>query len=221
MRSRFEKKLNLLNDSLIQMGALIEKAIHDSIKALTTSDMELAQETIELDEEINQMEKDIESLCMKLLLQQQPVAKDLRLISSALKIITDMERIGDQSADIAKRTIELYKLSDLKYIKDISIIPKMGEKTRKMVTMSIDSFVKRDVDLAEKVIATDVEVNQLFKEAKLKLIDIIRKDGNDGEEALELLMVAKYFERIGDHATNIAEWVIFSITGIHNRKKVF
>ncbi len=221
MRNRFEEKLSILNDTLIEMGALIEKAIKDSILALRECDLNLAKKTIALDEEINQIEKEIESQCMKLLLQQQPVARDLRLISAALKIITDMERIGDQSADIAKRTIELKNIAELKYIKNLSIIPKMGEITADMVTKSIDSFVKRDISLAENVIETDIQVNRLFKEAKQKIIDIIHEDKNDGEEAVELLMVAKYFERIGDHATNIAEWVIFSITGAHRDVSVF
>ena len=211
MRNKFDIQLEVLNNDLISMGALCENAIACAVKALKTNDLELAEIAIKIEREIDQKERDIESLCLKLLLQQQPVAKDLRLISSALKMITDMERIGDQAADIA----EIVKFIDLSESKNNVHISDMAEATIRMVTQSIDAFVKRDLELANAVIAYDDVVDGLFTKSKKDLIDLIASDTKFGEQAMDILMIAKYLERIGDHATNIAEWVVFAITGTH------
>lgn len=213
MRNKFEEQLLVLNNMLIEMGGLIETAIALATQALKNQDVEIAKKAIDFDGDIDQKEKDIEALCLKLLLQQQPVAKDLRLISAALKMITDMERIGDQSADISEITI---MLAGTPYIKKLEHIPQMAAATVKMVTESIDAFVKRDLDLAYAVIEYDDVVDDLFNSIKFDLIELIRTDSANGEQAIDLMMIAKYFERIGDHATNIAEWVVFSITGRHD-----
>lgn len=210
MRIKFEEQLSGLNDMLIEMGVLIETAITLAIQAFENQDIELAKKAISFDNDIDQKEKDIESLCLKLLLQQQPVAKDLRVISAALKMVTDMERIGDQAEDISEITLFL---ANVTYIKKLEHIPQMATATAKMVTDSIDAFVKKDLALAKAVIAYDDVVDNLFDTVKFDLIELIRSDSGSGEQAIDLLMVAKYFERIGDHAVNIAEWVVFSITG--------
>lgn len=212
MRNRFDAQLELLNNELVTMGSLIENAIESAVKALIEKDVEQARKAIAFDAEVDQKEKEIEGLCLKLLLQQQPVAKDLRLISSALKMITDMERIGDQAADISEITILLH---DDPYIKKLEHIQQMAKETIKMVKESIDAFVRRDIQLANDVITHDDIVDDLFNNIKTDLIDLIRLDASNGSQAMDLIMVAKYFERIGDHATNIAEWVVFSITGVH------
>lgn len=212
MRSRFDKELDNLNEALIEMGNLVEASIKAAVTALIEQDIELAKRVVEGDKEIDQKEQDIESLCLKLLLQQQPVAKDLRLISSALKMITDMERIGDQAQDISEITIRLH---GQKHIKELVHIPQMSQETVKMVKGSIDAFVNKDLDLVEKVIINDDKVDDLFNIIKDELIEIIRKNTDNDEQAVDLLMVAKYLERIGDHAENIAEWVYFAIEGVH------
>ena len=212
MRSKFDEQLAKLNEMLIEMGAMIEKAINLAIQAFDKQDAEMANEAITFDSEVDHMEKAIETLCLKLLLQQQPVASDLRLISAALKMITDMERIGDHAADISEIILMLI---DNENIKKLEHIPKMAVATTKMVTESIDAYVNMDMKLAQSVIDYDDVVDDLFDKVKYDLIDLIRQDGIDGELAIDLVMIAKYFERIGDHATNIAEWVMFSITGIH------
>lgn len=211
MRNRFDEQLELLKNQMIQMGALCEGAIANATKALTDGDIELAKKTIAADEEIDQKEKEIESLCLKLLLQQQPVARDLRQISSALKMITDMERIGDQAADISEITM----LANIKAEDNTNHIIDMAKATIKMVTDSIDAYVRQDLDLAKAVIDYDDLVDNLFNDVKADMIRLINEDTNNGEFAIDLMMIAKYFERIGDHATNIAEWVVFSITGKH------
>lgn len=216
MRNKFDKELNQLNDELIEMGSLIEKAIEMSISALVKQDIEVARKTIEMDSEIDQQERNIEGLCLKLLLQQQPVAKDLRVISSALKMITDMERIGDHASDIAEITIVL---ADEKYIKELRQIQEMAKEAVIMLVKSIEAFVNKDMVLAGEVIGRDDIVDDLFVQVKKDLIHMIHKDATTGEQAADFLMIAKYLERIGDHATNIAEWVIFSITGDHKGKK--
>ena len=213
MRNKFEEQLALLDDMLIEMGSLIETAIDMATRALEEQDVDLAKKLIVFEKDVDQHEKDIEALCLRLLLHQHPVAKDLRLISAALKMITDMERIGDQAEDIAEITI---MLAGTPYIKKLVNIPKMAEATAKMVTESIDAFVKKDLDLAQAVIKHDDVVDKLFDTVKFNLIEAIRADSANGEQAIDLLMVAKYFERIGDHAVNIAEWVVFSITGKHS-----
>ena len=212
MRNRFDRQLVQLNNELIEMGGMIEKAISDTVKALVNQDIELALNVIEYDEEIDHQEREIEQLCLKLLLQQQPVAKDLRLISAALKMITDMERIGDHATDISEITIELSKES---YIKKLDHIQQMAKETMVMLVQSVEAFVNKDMDKARTVIVHDDVVDDLFNKVKAELIAMIHEDVNSGEQASDLLMAAKYFERIGDHATNISEWVIFSITGQH------
>ena len=212
MRNRFDRQLVQLNNELIEMGGMIEKAISDTVKALVNQDIELASNVIEYDEEIDHQEREIEQLCLKLLLQQQPVAKDLRLISAALKMITDMERIGDHATDISEITIELSKES---YIKKLDHIQQMAKETMVMLVQSVEAFVNKDMDKARAVIVHDDVVDDLFNKVKAELIAMIHEDVNAGEQASDLMMAAKYFERIGDHATNISEWVIFSITGQH------
>lgn len=212
MRNRFDRQLEQLNNELIQMGSMIEHAIEMAVSALVNQDTEKAKKAMAYDVEIDHQERDIESLCMKLLLQQQPVARDLRLISAALKMITDMERIGDHAADISEMTL---LMSNEPYIISPEEIQGMAKETTDMVIKSIDAFVKRDMELAKKVIAQDDVVDDLFMKVKQDLIQMINKSAENGEQAADILMVAKYFERIGDHATNIAEWVIYSITGTH------
>lgn len=212
MRNRFDEQLSLLHHQLIQMGALCEEAIALATKALTTGDQTLAKKVPPLEHEIDQMERDIETLCLKLLLQQQPVATDLRQISAALKMITDLERIGDQAEDIAEIVIFLNGRTP----EDHSKIREMAQAAIGMVTQSIDAYVAQDVTLAQSVIAEDDIVDTAFQRVKTSLIDLIAKSPSDGEFALDLLMISKYFERIGDHAANIAGWVVFSVTGSHD-----
>ena len=202
MRSRFDEQLALLNQQLIEMGALCEEGIEMASRALTEGDKELAKQVAPLDSEIDQKERNIESLCLRLLLQQQPVATDLRKISSALKMITDMERIGDQAEDIA----EIVQFLDE---------PVKEEAPIRMVTESIHAYVKHDIKVAEQVLKEDDIVDEYFAQVKRQLIQKIAANPAEGEYALDLLMIAKYFERIGDHAENIAEWVIFMVTGEH------
>ena len=216
MRNRFDRQLLELNNELIQMGGLIEQAIEMGISALIKQDVEKAKQAMEFDEEVDHQEREIESLCMKLLLQQQPVARDLRLISAALKMITDMERIGDHAADISEMTI---LMSGSKYEgnqSSIDLIKDMAKETTDMVIKSVDAFVKKDLELAHWVIGRDDVVDDLFAAYRRQMIDKINENVKNGEQATDMLMVAKYFERIGDHATNIAEWVISSITGEHD-----
>lgn len=211
MRTKFDEQLEFLNTQMIQMGSLCESAIANATKALIDGDIELAKKAVKFDEEIDQKERDIESLCLKLLLQQQPVARDLRQISSALKMITDIERIGDQAADISEITM----LANIKATDDTANIVEMARATIKMVADSIDAYVRKDLELAKAVIEYDDVVDDLFNKVKEDLIRLISEDAANGEFAIDLIMIAKYFERIGDHATNIAEWVEYSITGIH------
>ena len=210
MRNRFDRQLAQLNEEMIEMGSMIESAIEKAVSALVTQDVEKAKEAINFDDEIDHQEKEIESLCMRLLLQQQPVARDLRQISSALKMITDMERIGDHAADISEITIAL---SGQPYIKKLEHIQDMAKETMQMLVTAVDAFVEKDEEKARAVIKRDDVVEELFSCVKAELIQRIQENAENGEQAADLLMVAKYFERIGDHATNISEWVIFSITG--------
>ena len=211
MRSRFDDQLALLKRELIEMGALCEEVIALAAQSLTEGDTALSARVSPLDEEIDRKEREIESLCLKLLLQQQPVAKDLRQISAALKMITDMERIGDQAEDIA----EIVAFLGGRGTEDSELLRDMARSVIRMVSGSVDAYVKQDVPLAEKVIAEDDVVDDYFTRVKKALISRIAADPKDGEFALDVLMIAKYFERIGDHAVNIAEWVIFSVTGEH------
>ena len=211
-RNRFDKQLEVLEEQLTQMGELCELAIGKATRALQEGSVEQANDIITADEEIDQMEKDIERLCLKLLLQQQPVAKDLRRISAALKMITDMERIGDQTADIAEIIISA-KMSESIDIKDIGA---MAAAAGTMVRNSVTAYVNKDLELAKEVILSDDEVDQMFERIRGELITLIaREEGRNGGKIIDLIMVTKYLERIGDHATNIAEWVEFSITGVH------
>lgn len=209
MRNKFDQQLETLHVELIKMGALCEDAITASITALEKNDITLLKKVFETENEIDQMERDIEGMCMKLLLQQQPVATDLRVISSALKMITDMERVGDQAADIA----EISRFIICNGIGISDDIKTMAGEAIKMVTNSVDSFVKKDLELARKVIAYDDVVDNWFNTLKKEIIQMIAKDSTKGEYYIDILMIVKYLERIGDHATNIAEWVEFSITG--------
>lgn len=211
MKNKFDEQLDHLKTQMIQMGALCEEAIASATKALINGDMELAKKVITTDEDIDHKEKEIESICLKLLLQYQPVARDLRQISSALKMITDMERIGDQAADIS----EIIMLANIKAANNTSHIADMAKATIKMVTDSIDAYVQQNLKLAKAVIDYDDVVDNLFNDVKADMIRLINEDTENGEFAIDLIMISKYFERIGDHATNIAEWVVFSITGKH------
>lgn len=209
MRSKFDEQLEQLHKELIEMGALCENAIAMAAKALAEGNTKIAGKVPELSAEINRQERNIETMCMKLLLQQQPVAKDLRTISSALKMVTDMERIGDNSGDIA----EIVTMANISPSDNTGHIQDMARATIKMVTDSIDAFVKRDVNLAKEVVAYDDVVDSYFDNIKTNLIAQFGNPKADGEKVLDLLMIAKYFERMGDHAAEIAKWVLFSITG--------
>ena len=213
MRSRFDEQLSLLNQELIEMGALCEEAIAGVSKALSEKSTLLAEKVTTVDAEIDRKERTIEAMCLKLLLQQQPVARDLRQISAALKMITDMERIGDQASDIAEMVGYLSEHSG-----DTGEgIKHMARSVIMMVTDSVDAYVKRDMTLAQSAINRDDEVDEQFDRIKQELIGMIAQNPHEGEYALDVLMIAKYFERIGDHAVNIAEWVIFSVTGEHKQ----
>lgn len=213
MRSRFDQQLMQLNEMLVQTGELCEQAISQTMVALSSSSDEIAREVIRADAHIDQMERDIEHLCLKLLLQQQPVAGDLRQVSAALKMITDMERIGDQAADIA----EIVKSTDMSLVRGFPKIPQMAAKTAEMVHDAVRSFVDRDLALATATQAADDAVDRMFAEVATEMIDfIVHADAADAQKAIDVIMIAKYLERIGDHATNIAEWVDFSITGVHD-----
>lgn len=209
MRSKFDEQLELLHKELIQIGALCENAIEMAAKALAEGNVKIAEQVSELSAEIDQKEREIEAMCMKLLLQQQPVAKDLRVISAALKMVTDMERIGDNSGDIA----EIVTMANIAATAPALPMQDMAKATIKMVTDSIDAFVKKDVRLAKAVVSYDDVVDGYFDEIKTNLIAQFGDPQADGEKTLDLLMIAKYFERMGDHAAEIAKWVLFSITG--------
>ncbi len=213
MRTSFDEQLALLNRRLIEMGALCEDAISASMRALA-EEPEAAEKTKNIEREIDHAEREIEALCMKLLLQQQPVARDLRAISSALKMISDMERIGDQASDIAE--IMRYIADDT--VTDATHLTQMAKAASRMVTDSVDSFVRRDLALARQVQDDDDTVDALFDTVKQELVARIRQEPSRGSECLDLLMVAKYLERIGDHAVNVAEWVEYSITGVHAKE---
>ena len=213
MRSRFDEQLAILNRELIEMGALCEEAIALAAKALTDKDKTMAAKVAAMDAEIDQKERDVETLCLKLLLQQQPVARDLRQISAAMKITTDMERIGDQAADISE--IVLGMLTSGYVPEDVGHIRNMAEDVIQMVTESVDCYVQKDVGRDKLLIGHDDIVDQGFERVKRGLIGKIAADPACGENALDLLMIDKYLERIGDHAVNIAEWVIFAVIGEH------
>ena len=216
MRNRFDRQLEELNNSLIHMGSLIEQAIEAAVDGLVQQDVVKAKQAMEFEEEINHAEREIEALCLKLLLQQQPVASDLRLISAALKMITDMERIGDHATDISELTMLLAKQP---HQINMGHIKQMAKETIVMVIQSLEAYVNKDMEQAKAVIDRDDVVDELFLTVKKGILVILRENVEYGEQAEDLLMAAKYFERIGDHAVNIAEWVIFSITGRHVDEK--
>ncbi len=216
MRKNYDKQLKKLNDEMIEMGSMIEKVIEDAIHALVSQDGVLAKQVIERDDEIDQQERNIETLCFKLLLMEQPVATDLRQVSSALKMVTDMERIGDHASDISELTIQM---AGTPYIKKLENIQQMAKESMQMLVNSIEAFVELDLEKAKQVIKQDDVVDALFVTVKNELIQLIHKNADDGEQETDLLMVAKYLERIGDHATNISEWVIYYITGEYVSEK--
>ena len=217
MRRKLDEQLNQLNDALIEMGEIVKQAIAKAEKALIEQDVELAQSIISSDDEIDNKEKEIESMCLKIILQQQPVASDLRLVSAVLKIITDLERIGDHATDISEITL---LLAGKQFIKKLEHIPQMAAATMRMLTDSIDAFVKKDLELANDVIIYDEVVDNLFDMVKKDLIELIKENADNGDQAIDLIMVAKYFERIADHATNVAEWVVFSLTGVYKDSRI-
>ena len=208
MRSKFDEQLHLLNQEMMQMGSMIEDSIQKAINALIDQNVELAKKIIDNDTQIDHEQKKIENLCFNLLMQQQPVAKDLRVISAAMKMVTDMERIGDHAADISEMTI---LMSKTKYIPNLEHINRMASETVQMLIRSIEAYVEKDMNKAVDVIASDDVVDDLFDKNKAELIEQIQREPQSAESAADMLMVAKYFERIGDHATNIAEWVIFAL----------
>ena len=216
MRSKFDEQLEALHIELIKMGCLCETAIANASKALANPDESIIRTISEIENDIDHKERDIEGLCMRLILQQQPVATDLRLVSAAMKMVSDMERIGDQASDIAE--ITKYVNSDPAY-SDINMAD-MASATVKMVTESITSFVKSDLERARNVIRSDDVIDSMFSDIKARLIKYIQSNPEKSEHCLDLLMIAKYFERIGDHAANIAEWVEFSITGKYKGEKL-
>lgn len=208
MRSKFDEQLHLLNQEMMQMGSMIEDSIQKAINALIDQNVELAKKIMDNDTQIDHEQKKIENLCFNLLMQQQPVAKDLRVISAAMKMVTDMERIGDHAADISEMTI---LMSKTKYIPNLEHINRMASETVQMLIRSIEAYVEKDMKKAVEVIASDDIVDDLFDKNKAELIEQIQRKPQSAESAADMLMVAKYFERIGDHATNIAEWVIFAL----------
>ena len=212
MRSRFDQQLSLLNRKMTEMGGECESIIASAVKALLAGSTDDARRAREQGHRIDQLEREIESICLKLLLQQQPVARDLRVISAALKMITDMERIGDQAEDIA----EIIGFLKGRSGEECAFVGHMARSAISMVTGSVDAYVRQDVALAHEVIARDDVVDEDFRKVKATLIDWIAQRPDDGEYALDLLMIAKYFERIGDHAANIAGWVVFAVTGVHD-----
>ena len=209
MRARFDRQLDELNEQMTRMGMLCETAIERSSEALLNHDISMAESVRKLQEQIGEIHRDIENRCFRLLMQQQPVARDLRTISSALKMVTDMGRIGVQSGEIA----EIVTMDAIRSVDPELPIRDMAQSTIRMVTRSLDAFVRKDVDMARKVINDDDEVDSYFNQVKKKLIEEIRTTEEDGAMVLDLLMIAKYLERIGDHAVNIAEWVAYSVTG--------
>lgn len=208
MRVKFDAQLKNLNEEMIQMGTMIEENIREAIRALVDGDIENAQKIIEKDSLIDQKQRDIENICFNLLIQQQPVAKDLRAITAAMKMVTDMERIGDHAADISEITILLGRSDG---IANCNLIVKMASEATDMLIKSIDAFTEKDAEKAKAVIEQDDVVDELFTKIKDELIKLIKKDSERGEQEIDMLMIAKYLERIGDHATNIAEWVIYSL----------
>ncbi len=217
MRTRFDEQLHLLNEEMIRMGSMIEHAIESACKVLVTRNLEESRVIMDNDENIDRQERDIETLCLRLLLMQQPVASDLRLISAALKMITDMERIGDQASDIAE-IITMPVEGEL--VEMPGELTRMGEEAARMVRRAIDAYVQRDVHLAHEVIQADDIVDDLFVQVRRDLIPMMRQYPDASMQLLDVQMIAKYLERIGDHAVNIAEWVEYAVTGIYKGERL-
>lgn len=213
VRHSFDKELEHLHELMVQMSGLVEESIENSILALKKQDIELAKKVYQSDDEVDELESRIEKICINLIARQQPLAKDLRAISTALKIITDLERIADHAADIAELTI---RMANMKYVKPLVDIPNMAELAKKMVIRSIDSYIKQDINIAMDVCDSDDEVDDLFSKIVLELINIMKNNPETVEQATDFMFIVKYLERIGDHATNIAEWVVFNVTGTHD-----
>ena len=214
IRKIFEEELAELKTQLVEMCRLTEQMISDAITALVNKDRELGKSIGEADKRVDEYEMAIEKKCMRILLKQQPVAKDFREVSTALKMITDIERFGDQAADIGEL---VYSMPGEKYIKELTHTKAMGNLAIKMVRESVNSFINNDAKLADEVIALDDKMDELFDTVKTELIELIKKDGNNGDQGIELMMVAKYLERIGDHAVNVAEWTKYNETGVHQK----
>lgn len=210
MREYFDLELKALNDKLIEMGALVEGAIKNTITIITNGEYDKLETARIIEEKINKMEREIQNYCLNLLLLQSPVAGDLRTVSAALKMITDLERIGDQAIDIAEMSIYL---KDCENIYSMTHLSEMAERSSNMVTTAIDAFVKKDLKLAKTVATMDDAIDDLFNKVKQEVIDIINANKELDQQAIDVLLIAKYFEKIGDHAENIGEWVVFSITG--------
>ena len=208
MRAKFDEQLHMLNQEMMHMGSMIEDKIQKAIEALIGQNSALAKEIMEADNEVDREQKKIENICFNLLMQQQPVARDLRVISAAMKMVTDMERIGDHAADISEMTV---MMSDTPYVADLEDIKKMASETVLMLIRSIEAYVEKDMLKAQSVIDHDDIVDDLFNKNKQDLIELIQKNPAVSEQAADMLMVAKYFERIGDHATNLAENIIFAL----------
>ena len=216
MRTYFDKQLQTLNDEMKAMGALCEDAIALAAKALSENSRELAAKVPPISSALDQKERDVEDICLKLLLRQQPVAGDLRQISAALKMITDMERIGDQAEDIAEIVVSMSGCRQ----EEIELLNSMARSAIRMVTDSVDAYVSRDSAAARAVARRDDEADEVFAAIKRAMIARLSQHPGDGEYALDLMMIAKYLERIGDHATNIAEWVEFAATGYYKGREV-
>lgn len=212
-RHSFDQGLDDLHRELIKMGSLVEESIDNTIQALKKQDVELARQVFLNDDIIDDLEQAIEKKCMNLIARQQPLAKDLRTISTALKIITDMERIADHSSDIAELTL---RMANVKYIKPLIDIPRMAEMAKQMVNKSIDAYVRQDIKLAQEVCASDDDVDDLFNKILLELVNIMKNSPEAVEQAIDFMFIAKYLERMADHATNIGEWVVFNVTGEHD-----
>ena len=210
MREYFDLELKALNDKLIEMGALVEGAIKNTITIITNGEYDKLETSRIIEEKINTMEREIQNYCLNLLLSQSPVAGDLRTVSAALKMITDLERIGDQAIDIAEMSTYL---KDCENIYSMTHLSEMAERSSNMVTTAIDAFVKKDLKLAKTVATMDDAIDDLFNKVKQEVVDIINANKELDQQAIDVLLIAKYFEKIGDHAENIGEWVVFSITG--------
>ena len=211
MRNRFTSQLEALNDGIIEMGALVEEAFAEATEALLYFNKEQAQRNIDNDKDIDQKMKDIETLCLRLLLSQQPVARDLRLISASLKMVSDLERIGDQCANISEIVLTLAQKSTNPA--PIPVIPIMSTNISRMISQGIDAFVRKDLPLAKRVCDMDNIIDNAFIEAKKTLVESIRSNSAEADNVIDAFMIAKYLERIGDHAVNVAKWVVFAETG--------